>query len=69
MEIWQHIMRCTKTHRQTWQQTTIKAVTDKCQSLSTRPALQEVLIAGVNGWLNSNEEKIDLDPAPYHQDI
>jgi uncharacterized protein (UPF0262 family) len=40
----------TATPGQTWREFTIKAVTDKCQSLSTRPpALQDVLIARVTG--------------------
>ena len=48
MEDWQHIMRCIETPQQTWREFTVKAVrTDKRQSLSTRPALQDVLIAGV----------------------
>jgi hypothetical protein len=69
MEDWQHIMRCTSIQRHAWRQATIKVVKEKCQSLSTRPALQEVLIAGVSGWLNSNEDTFNLDPEPYHQDM
>ena len=69
MEDWQHIMRCTAAPQQTWRDGTVKAVTEKCQSLSTRPAMKEVLIDGVSGWLHSDEERFVLDRSKHHHDM
>ena len=69
MEDWQHIMRCPAKNRQSWRDNTVKAVTIKCQSLSTRPAVQAVLIAGLNGWLQCNDERFELDASKYHHDM
>ena len=69
MEDWQHIMRCRSPPRQTWRECTIRAIHDKCRSLSTRPAIQDALIDGVTGWLDSGDDTFELDPAKYHIDV
>ena len=69
MEDWKHIMRCNASPRQKWRDATVKAITEKCQSLSTRPALKEAMIAGISGWLHSDDERYTLDPMQHHHDM
>jgi hypothetical protein len=69
VEDWQHIIRCGSTERQAWRARTIQAIHTKCQSLSTRPALQDVLIDGITGWLENGEAVFQLNPEKYHCDV
>ena len=69
MEDWQHIMRCNSPARQTWRDSTTKAIQDKCTILSTRPALEKALIHGITGWLQSDDDTFYLDPMQYHTDV
>jgi hypothetical protein len=63
-------MRCRFPPRQTWRGAcTIKAIHDKCRSLSTRPALQDALIDGVTGCVDSGNEPFELDPEKHHIDV
>jgi hypothetical protein len=42
------------------------AVTEKCEKLDTRPALQRVLLAGIKGWLTRSNNSFTLDSSQFH---
>ena len=69
VEDWPHIMRCTHGPQQQWRNTTLVAVETKSEKLGTRPALKRVLLAGINGWLDSNNNAFVLDPAQFHFEL
>jgi hypothetical protein len=47
-----HIIRCTHPSRQKWRAQLIKQLRDKCDSMATRPQLQDLLISGIHTWMN-----------------
>jgi hypothetical protein len=66
LEDWHHLLRCPHDPQQKWCNDMLLAVTAKCENLDTRPALQRVLLAGLNGWLASGNNSFILESGKFH---
>ena len=60
-----HILRCSHGSRQKWRDNIMLAVASKCEKRDTRPVLQRVLLAGIEGWLASSNNAFILDPTQF----
>jgi hypothetical protein len=54
-EEWTHILRCPHSSRVTWRGTLLAEVRKACETRSTRPRLKDILVDGIQGWLESDD--------------
>ncbi len=61
-----HLLRCEHPDRHPWRLKLYKALRDACESLQTRESLVDVLIKGLDAWLNSSTLALDEFPDSPH---
>jgi hypothetical protein len=61
-----HVLRCPHPARQEWRRKFILSIRKTCDRLQTRPNLRDILITGLEAWLNDTPASYDKFPSSYN---
>ena len=64
-EDFHHILQCNHPSRSLWRKGLLSSLTATCHSLKTDPTLTDILLSGLNSWLNDTPFLTDHFPPDY----
>jgi hypothetical protein len=64
-EDFHHVLRCPHQSRQTWRSEFLSSLRKKCHSIATDQALTDILLIGIESWLNATAPDFSTIPTLY----